>query len=150
MTGFERVIVQHAVNEHLGMALHERLNLCLPLFRADESRRGKHSQNFLYRACAAQQVVKWAAAGHAFAALSGEDQCTALLQHTGAGAHALDTLIQVEIQRVAAVRRDDDVERLLNTLHGRVFDKRAAALVRLDDVAGEHIRDVALLVEGDV
>ena len=39
---------------------------------------------------------------------------------------------------------------LLDGLHRRFFDKRAAGLVRLDDVAGEHVRDVALLVERDV
>ena len=150
MAGPQCGVVEFAADKHLGPALHERLNLRLPLLRPDEARRRELGQNFLDRVGAAQQFVERAAAGHPFAALRGEDQCAALLQHSGTGAHAFHTLVQIKIQRVAAVCGDDDVERLLDGLHRRFFDERAAGFVRLNNVAGKHVRDVALFVERDV
>ena len=126
------------------------MDLRLPLLRPNEARRGELGQDFLGGPGAAEQFVERATAGHAFAAFGGEDQRAAFLQHPGTGAHALDTLVKVEIQRVAAVGRYDDVERLLDRLHRGPFHKGAAGPVRLEDVAGEDIGDVALLVERDV
>ena len=58
--------------------------------------------------------------------------------------HALDRLIEVAVERVAAVGRDHHIERGGHPLHRCGLDERAGGVVRHVEGPGEHRGDLAV------
>src|SRR5260221_2003116 len=141
---------QRTVNQNAGLALDEGLDLCLPLLGTDKSGRRQHGENFLRTRGGAEQFIEWAVRRHAFAAFAGQDEQAARLENARPSAHPFNTLIQVEIERVAAVRCDDDVEGGGDLLHGRFSDKLNSDLVRLEQVPGKDTGDLPCLIQRNV
>lgn len=142
--------IEGAVDLDFGAALDEGLDLGLPLFGFGESGCGEHGEDFFGRVGGLQEFVQRAVRGNAFAAFAGEDEETAVFEDSGAGAHPFNALIEIEVERVAAVGGEDDVEGGGNGLHGGLLDELAAFLMRLDEVAGEDGGDFSGFVECDV
>src|SRR5439155_5452122 len=66
------------------------------------------------------------------------------------GAHPFDALVEVQVERVAAIGRHDDFKRGFHLLHRGPADIFAARFVRLEQVAGKHPGDLFLLVQADI
>ena len=147
---FEGLGIEGAVDLDFGASLDEGLDLGLPLFWFGESGRGEHGEDFFGRVGGLQEFVQRTVCGDAFAAFAGEDKETAVFEDSGAGAHAFDALVKVEVEGIAAVGGKDDVEGVGNGLHGGLLDELAAFLVGLDEVAGEDGGDFSGFVECDV
>ena len=150
MGGADDVIGQRAVEQDAGLALDEGLELRLPLFGPAETGRGQQGEQLFRAGGAAQELVEAAVGRDAVAAFTGQDERAARLEDARAGAHALDALIQVLIERIAAVGGDDDVKGRVELLHRRLPDEFAAGLVGREQVAGEDAGDLPLLVQGHV
>ena len=148
--GAHHFVGKRTVDQHGRFALNQRLDLRLPLFGSREARRGKQGQDRLRPGGAAQQLIERAAGGHTFAALAGQDDCPARLDDARRGAHALDALIQIQVERIAAVGGDNDVERGVAFLHGRLAHELAAGFMRRDQVAGKDAGDLDGIVERDI
>src|ERR1039458_2431611 len=97
--GADEVIRQRAVEQNLGLALDERLELRLPLLGSAITGRGQQRQQFFRTSGAAQDLVEAAVGGDAIAAFTGQDERAARLEDSCAGAHAFNGLIQVLIDR---------------------------------------------------
>ena len=147
---FESLGIKGTVDLNFGATLDERLNLGLPLFGFGEAGRGEHGEDFFGRIGGLQKFVQRAVCGNAFAAFAGKDEETPVFEDSGAGAHAFDALVEVEVKGVAAVGGEDDVKGSGNGLHGGLLDELTAFLVRLDEVAGEDGGDFFGFVESDV
>jgi hypothetical protein len=150
MTGADGFIGQGAVNEDLGVSLDQGLDLGLPLLGADEAGRGEQGEDLLGAGGGAEEVIEVAAGGHAFAAFAGEDEGATGLKDAGAGAHAFDALVEVKVERIAAVGGDDDLERCFDLLHGGTSHEFEADFMGLEEVTGEDAGQLALFVEGHV
>src|ERR1035441_10232000 len=106
--GADEVIRQRAVEQNLGLALDERLELRLPLLGSAITGRGQQRQQFFRTSGAAQDLVEATVSGDAIATFTGQDERAARLEDARAGAHPFDGLIQVLIERVAAVGRSEE------------------------------------------
>ena len=95
MRGANRFVGKRTVNEHLGFALDQCLDLGLPLLRPDESGRCQHRQNLFRTARASKQLIEWAVGRNAFATFARKNNRAPLLDNTRGGAHAFDTLVQI-------------------------------------------------------
>src|SRR6185503_8524031 len=102
MTGPNDFVRERTVNEHFSSALNQRLDLRLPLFGPDETGCRQHGQNFLRTGRAPEQFIERAAGGNAFAAFTSEDDEAVFLNDARGGAHAFDTLVKTQVQRIAA------------------------------------------------
>ena len=58
----------------------------------------------------------------------------------GGGAHAFDALVEIQVERVAAIRCDDDFEGRLHLLHGGFADEFVAGAMGFDEVARRRRR----------
>ena len=138
------------MNEHARPALDERLDLRLPLFGPHETGCGQQREHFLRTAGAAEQLVERTVRGNAFATFSGENEQAAGADDACARAHAFHALIQIHVERIAAVGGDDDIEGLRDRLHRGLADEFNSALVRRDQVAGKDAGDLTRFIERDV
>ena len=82
--------------------------------------------------------------------LGGGDDRPPVSAYPGGGGDPLDGLVDVEVQGIAAIRGEDDVERSGNCLHCGVVDEGASRLVRCHQVSGEDCGDGVRLVQGHV
>lgn len=71
------------------------------------------------------------------ATLGGHDNCPAGRDNLLGRGHAFDGLVEVEVERIAAVRRHDDRKAMGNRLHRRVANEGTAALVCQQIIARE-------------
>ena len=120
------------------------------MFGPNKAGRREQRENFLRPRRAAQQFVERTVRRHAFTTFARENQQAAGLDDARAGAHALHALVKIHVERIAAVRRDHDVERRADFLHRRFADELDAGVVRLEQVAREDAGDLPLVVECDV
>ena len=150
VTGADDVVGKGAVHENFGATLDERLDLGLPLFGPDKAWGGQQGQDFLRTRGVAEEAVKRTTGGDAFTAFAGEDESSMLLEDARASGHAFDTLVKVEVERVARVGGDDDVEGRFDALHRGLADELVAGLVSLEEIAREDPGQLALFVQGDV
>ena len=88
--------------------------------------------------------------GEAVVAAGGHDHLAVVGDNLGGGAHPLDRLVEVLVQREAAVGGDHQREAPVDRGHGRLLHVAAALLVRADHVAAEEAADLALVIERDV
>ncbi len=133
------------MDEDFCLALDEGLDLGLPLLGVGLA--GDDGEDILGVAGAGEEIVEWGGVGDAGAALGSDDDGTAFFYDACGGAHALDGLVEVLIEGVAAVCGDDDVEEGVDGLHGGMADELDAELVSVDEVAGEDAGDGAAGVE---
>ena len=86
----------------------------------------------------------------AVGAARGDDDGASGLDDLVGRAQALDRLVEVEVERVAGIRRDDDVEGAGDGDHGRALDEGAAGVVGPVEIAGEDAGHGLVAVEGHV
>ena len=150
MRGADDLVGNFAVNQHAGFALDDGLNLRLPLFGAHKAGLREQAEQFFRRGNGAEQFVQRAVRRNAFAAFRREDERAAGLDDARARTHALHALIQIHVERIAAVGGHDDIEGFIHCLHCGLADELGANLVRLQNIAREDVGDLPLLVERDV
>ena len=97
-----------------------------------------------------QQLAEVAVLREPVVAARGGDDVAAVGDDLGSGRHALHGLIQVLIERVAAVCRHDDRQRPIAGDHRRLAGKGAARLMHGADVAAEHGGDLAAAIQRHV
>src|SRR5262245_38633761 len=114
----EDFVRKRAVHKHLGPTLNESLDLRLPLLRSDMAGHREQTQNLLGAFRLAEQFVERTSVRYAFAALTSENDRAALLHNPGCCAHSFYPLVQIQIERIAAVRCDDQIKGRLDPLHG--------------------------------
>ena len=150
MRGANHFVGNLAVDQHARLALDDGLDLRLPLFRAHEAGLREQAEQFFGGRNGAEQLVERTIRGNAFAAFRREDERAAGLDDARARAHAFHALIQIHVERIAAVRGHDDIEGFVHRLHRVLAHELGANFVRLENVAGEDVGDLPLLVERDV
>ena len=88
--------------------------------------------------------------GEAVAAFRGADDRAARSDDLGGGRHALDRLVEVLVEGIAAVGRHDDVEGAIDRLHRLAPRLCAGGRVHGQDLAAECPGDPLLVIEQDV
>src|SRR4029434_2024627 len=99
------------MDEDFGTALDEGLNLGLPLLGTAKARGDKFQEDVGRGGGLAQEEIEGTAIGHAIATFADEDNRAPLLDDAGGGTHAFHTLVEVAIEWMAAICRDNHVER---------------------------------------
>ena len=133
-----------------GFVLNLSLDLRLPLVLQTRPGLADAFEQFLGAIGLAQQLPVQAMFGDAIPALGRDDDCTTWTDDLRGGAHAFDRLVEVQIQRVARIGSDHDVEWLADWDHSGLAHELAAGRVRQVDVTGKHAGNGFLTVEGDV
>ena len=87
---------------------------------------------------------------YAVRAFGRADDRAPLPDNLSGGAHALDGLIQILVQRIAGVGSDNNVKRFIHRVHCRLLDKPAAFAMRDDHVAGKNAGNLFLAVQRHV
>jgi hypothetical protein len=105
------------MHQNFGTALDEGLDLGLPLLRTAKARSDKFHENVRRRRGLAQEQIEGTAIRHTIATLADEDNRATPLNDAGGGAHAFHTLVEVSVERIAAIRRNNHVERLVSRCH---------------------------------
>ncbi len=146
----EDIIGKRTVNENLGAALDEGLDLGLPLLGTDMVGGGEHGEDFFGTAGFTQEFVKRAAGWNALAAFAGQDDRAALLHDPGGRAHAFHALVKIKIKRVTAVGSYHHVKGSFHLLHRGMADKFVTISMSFDQVARKNAGDLTLLVEADI
>jgi hypothetical protein len=105
-----RVGIEIGMKKNTGSLADQALDLSLPLFGALESRLHQKGEDFFRAARLAQEAIERTASRHAFAAFTGDDDEPARFHNARGCTHSFDPLVQVHVERVAAVARNHDIE----------------------------------------
>src|SRR5262245_7423447 len=108
----KHVVRQTRMDEDFGAALDESLDLGLPLLRTAKPRGNKFQKNVSRRGGLAQEKIEGTAIGHAIAAFACKDNRAAIFNDAGCRTHPFHTLVKVSVEWIAAIRRNNHVERL--------------------------------------
>jgi hypothetical protein len=111
---------------------------------------GQRAQEGLWSADTAEQTTVAAVLGEPVGALAGEHDAAALPDDLRGRAQAFNALVQVLIQRPAAVGGHDHVVGRLHADHRRLVGEAAAGPVAGKQLAGEDVGDRVPPVQGDV
>ena len=136
--------------EYLCALLDLRLDLHFPLVVTVVLGRTDHREKIRRRLPLSQDVAIFAVRRQTVAALRGAHDGTTPFDNLRRGRHPLDALVEVLIERVAAVGRHDDIERRVERLHGGSLDVRRHPLVNGEDLAGAGTGDPAVAVDRHV
>ena len=146
----KHVVRQTRMDEDFGAALDESLDLGLPLLRTAKPRGNKFQKNVSRRGGLAQEKIEGTAIGHAIAAFACKDNRAAIFDDAGCRTHPFHTLVKVSVERIAAIRRNNHVERLGSWCHRLGLDIATASLVRFAQVTGVDSGDLSVMGERDV
>ena len=146
----EHIVRQTGMDENFGVALDKGLDLGLPLLGTAKARGDQFQENVSRRRGLAQKQIEGTAIGHAIATFADEDNRASLLDDAGGGTHAFHTLVEVAIEWMAAICRDNHVERLRGRRHRLGLNVAAALPMRLAQITCVNAGDPAIMSEGDV
>ena len=146
----EHIVRQTGMDEDFGAALDKGLDLGLPLLGTAKARGDEFQENVSRGGGLAQKQIEGTAIGHAIATLADEDNRATILDDAGGGTHAFHTLVEVPVERIAAIRRDNYVERLRSWCHCLRLDIAAALAMRLAQVTGVDSGYTPVMGERDV
>ena len=138
------------IHEDVCFSLDLRLDLCLPLVLFLEPRGADGVQQVLRIPSLAQQLAIQSMLGDAIPTFRGDDDGPTWLHNLRCCAHALDCLIQVQVQWVSGIGRNNDIKGLLDRDHRSAFSKRAARGMGFVQLAGKNAGDLLMLVQGNV
>ena len=139
-----------AAEEDLGLHLDTGLDLDLPLV-GDRHRGGCDPvEQVSGRGSFAKQPAIRAVVGQPIAALGGADDRAAGADDFSRRGHPLHGLVEVLVERVAAVRGDDDVERRIDGPHGLLARDGTRGGVHGERLPSERARDLFRVVKEDV
>ena len=138
------------MDEDFGTALDEGLDLGLPLLGTAKSRGDEFQENVSRRRGLAQEQIEGTAMRDAITTFAGKDNRATILDDAGGGTHAFDTLIEVPVERIAAIRRDNHVERPGGWCHRLGLDIAAALAMRLAQVTGIDSRNTTVMGQRNV
>ena len=127
-----------------------RLNLDLPLIRLPIVGRGDLVEHFLGRTTRGQDLFVGAVVGDAVAALCGADDRSSRFYNFRCGGHALDRLVEVLIEGITRVRRQDHVKGGIDGLHGIGLRPLACSGMFVEELPRERGRNFLSAVERDV
>src|SRR3989304_3637277 len=108
------------------------------------------SEEFIRSVHTMQQALEGAAGWNPFAAFGGDDNCSTFPDNTRCGTDTLGGLIQIQVERVAAVGGNNHIIRLIHALHRRGANELAARFVALEQMTGKHAGNITVVVERNV
>ena len=130
--------------------LHPGLHLHLPLVRDGLLPRLDLAEKRRGRRLGGEHLAVGPVVREAVSAFGRADQGAAGLDDCGARGHPLHRLVQVLVEGKAGVRRDDDVELVLDRRHREELCRTTGGGVSREQVAGEDLDDALLAVEQHV
>ena len=146
------LLIRQIVGTHvdIGFDLDLRLDLRLPLILLEEAGRHHGLQQMLRAVRLPQQLGVQPVLGDAVPAVGRYDDGASLAHHLRCRAHPLHRLVEVQVERIARVGGDDDIERPGHRDHRRGFGERAAGRMRGIKIAGIDPGDRLVAVERHV
>ena len=138
------------MDEDFSAALDESLDLGLPLLRTVKARGDEFQENISRRGGLAQEEIEGTAIGHAIATFACKDNRAAIFDDAGRRTHAFHTLVKVSVERIAAIRCNNHVERLGSWCHRLGLNVEAALPMRFAQVTGVDSGDPSVMGERDV